>query len=205
MKEEFFRQFIKTTIREFVEERELNENKTNIITDVFSSFTDLSKYGNLQDYLDYLDTIFPNSKVKEIVYHGGTLNPNDRGKDSFTGELGGKYGIYFTGSKMRAKSYLRTGGNDYKSRGNIYFALLNIERPLDSKIWSKWKYGADTITDEGLKQMIDNNSDGIIVTDLLSKYTNIQYTTQYVVLDMSQVHIIGSNKDLEGFKTYMNK
>ena len=82
---------------------------------------------------------------------------------------------------------------------------MNIERPLDSKIWSKWKYGADTITDKGFKQMIDNNSDGIIVTDLLSKYTNIQYTTQYVVLDMNQVHIIGSNKDLEGFKTYMNK
>lgn len=205
MEEKKLKQFIKTTIREFVEKREINENKTNVITDIFNSFNDLSKYGNVQDYSNYLNSIFPNSKIKEIVYHGGTLNPNDRGKDSFTGELGGKYGIYFTGSKMRAKSYLRGGGNDYKSRGNIYFALLNIERPLDSKIWSKWKFGADTVTDEGFKQMKDNNSDGIIVTDLLSKYTNIQYTTQYVVLDMNQVHIIGSNQDIEGFKQYMGK
>ena len=195
---------IKTTMQEFSEEKMLNENKADIIADIFGIFTDLSKYGNEEDYSKYLDTIFPNSKIKEIVYHGGTLNPDDRGKDSFTGELGGKYGIYFTGSKMRAKSYLRASGNDYKSRGNIYFALLNIERPLDSKIWSKWKFGADTITDEGLKQMRDANSDGIIVTDLLSKYTNIRYTTQYVVLDMNQVHIIGSDKDVDGFKKYMN-
>lgn len=196
---------IKTTMQEFSEEKMLNENKADIIADIFGIFTDLSKYGNEEDYSKYLDTIFPNSKIKEIVYHGGTLNPDDRGKDSFTGELGGKYGIYFTGSKMRAKSYLRAGGNDYKSRGNIYFALLNIERPLDSKIWSKWKFRADTITDEGLKQMRDANSDGIIVTDLLSKYTNIRYTTQYVVLDMNQVHIIGSDKDVDGFKKYMNR
>lgn len=192
-------------MQEFSEEKMLNENKADIIADIFGIFTDLSKYGNEEDYSKYLDTIFPNSKIKEIVYHGGTLNPDDRGKDSFTGELGGKYGIYFTGSKMRAKSYLRAGGNDYKSRGNIYFALLNIERPLDSKIWSKWKFGADTITDEGLKQMRDANSDGIIVTDLLSKYTKIRYTTQYVVLDMNQVHIIGSDKDVDGFKKYMNR
>jgi hypothetical protein len=197
------KQFIKTTIREFVEEQEINENKTNVITDVFNNFNILSKYGNIQDYIEYLNTIFPNSKVKEIVYHGGTLNPDDRGKDSFTGEFGGKHGIYFTGSKGRAKRYLKGGNNDYKSRSQIYFALLNIERPLDKKIWTKWKFGADSITDKGLEQMKENNSDGIIVTDFLSKFT--QYNTQYVVLDMNQVYILGSNKDIEGFKKYMNK
>jgi hypothetical protein len=197
------KQFIKTTIREFVEEQQINENKTNVITDVFYNFNILSKYGNIQDYIEYLNTIFPNSKVKEIVYHGGTLNPNDRGKDSFTGEFDGKHGIYFTGSKSRAKSYIKSGNNDYRSKSQIYFALLNIKRPLDKKIWTKWKFGADTITDKGLEQMKENNSDGIIVTDFLSKFT--QYNTQYVVLDMNQVYILGSNKDIEGFKKYMNK
>lgn len=199
------KKFIKTTIREFLNEQELNENKTNIVTDIFNNFNELSKYGNIENYLEYLSNIFHNSKVNEIVYHGGTLNPTDRGKDSFTGELGGKHGIYFTGSKSRAKSYIKSGDSSYKSGSKIYFALLNIERPLDKKIWSKWKFGADTITDDGFKQMKENNSDGIIVTDLLSKYTNIQYNTQYVVLEMNQVHIIGSDKDIDGFRKYMNK
>ena len=196
---------IRTTMRDFSEAQMLSEKKTDIISDIFSTFTDLPKYGNEEDYSKYLDDVFPNSKIKEIVYHGGTLNPDDRGKDPFTGEFGGKHGIYFTGSKSRAKSYLRGGSSDYKSKGKIHFALLNIENPLDNKIWSKWKFGADTITDEGLKQMKDYNSDGILVTDILSKYTSIQYATQYVVLDMDQVHIIGSDKDVEGFKKYMNK
>ena len=199
------KQFIKTTIREFILEQELNENKVNIVSDIFNNFNDLSKYGTIENYLEYLSNIFPNSKVNEIVYHGGTLNPTDRGKDSFTGEFGGKHGIYFTGSKSRAKSYIKGGDNSYKSKSKIYFALLNIERPLDKKIWSKWKFGADTITDNGLKQMKEHNSDGIIVTDLLSKYTNIQYNTQYVVLEMKQVHILGSDKDIDEFKKYMNK
>jgi hypothetical protein len=199
------RKFIKTTIREFILEQELNENKVNIVLDIFNNFNNLSKYGTVENYLEYLSDIFPNSKVNEIVYHGGTLNPTDRGKDSFTGELGGKHGIYFTGSKSRAKSYIKSGDNSYKSNSKIYFALLNIERPLDKKIWSKWKFGADTITDDGLKQMKEHNSDGIIDTDLLSKYTKIKYNTQYVVLEMKQVHILGSDKDIDGFKKYMNK
>ena len=120
------KQFIKTTIREFIEEQQINENKGNVITDIFDSFNVLSKYGNIQDYMEYLNTIFPNSKVKEIVYHGGTLNPDDRGKDSFTGEFGGKHGIYFTGSKSRAKSYLKSGNNDYRSKSQIYFLYFSL-------------------------------------------------------------------------------
>ena len=52
--------------------------------------------------------------------------------------------------------------------------------------------------------MRQNNSDGIIVTDFLSKYFNIQYDTQYVVLDMNQVHVLGSPTDIESFKKYMS-
>ena len=182
----------------------LLENEITAVTSIFNTYNMLSKYGSLNSYIEYLKSIFPNSKVSEIVYHGGTLDPIDRGKDSFTGEYGGKHGIYFTGSERRAKSYLRVGGDEYKSKGKVYFALLNIQRPLDKKIWSKWKFGADTITDEGLKQMRETNSDGIIVTDLFSKYTNIKYNTQYVVLDMNQVHILGSPADIDGFKKYMS-
>jgi hypothetical protein len=52
--------------------------------------------------------------------------------------------------------------------------------------------------------MRETNSDGIIVTDLFSKYTNIKYNTQYVVLDINQVHILGSPADIDGFKKYMS-
>lgn len=182
----------------------LLEIETSVAAGIYNRYEMLSKYGSLNNYVEYLKSIFPNSKVKEIVYHGGTLDPSDRGKDSFTGEFGGKHGIYFTGSERRAKKYLGAGDKNYKSRSQVYFALLNIQRPLDKKIWSRWKFNADTITDEGLYQMRQNNSDGIIVTDFLSKYFNIQYDTQYVVLAMNQVHVLGSPTDIENFKKYMS-
>jgi hypothetical protein len=191
-----------TTYHEINESQKYNQDS---IEQIFKNTPQLSDIGTIEQYTKYLETIFPNSKLKGIVYHGGTLNSKDRGKDSFTGEYGGKYGIYFTGSPGRAKNYIKGGNDDYKSRSKVYFALLNIERPLDKKVWSKWKYNADTITDEGFKQMKDNNADGIIVTDLLSKINVTQYGTQYVVLDMDQVHILGSEQDINMFKKYVNK
>jgi hypothetical protein len=189
-----------TTYHEINESQKYNQDS---IEQIFKNTPQLSNIGTIEQYTKYLETIFPNSKLKGIVYHGGTLNSKDRGKDSFTGEYGGKHGMYFTGSPGRAKNYIKGGNDDYKSRSKVYFALLNIERPLDKKIWSKWKYNADTITDEGFKQMKDNNADGIIVTDLLSKINITQYGTQYVVLDMDQVHILGSKQDIEGFQKYV--
>jgi len=191
-----------TTYYEINESQKYNQDS---IEQIFKNTPQLSNIGTIEQYTKYLETIFPNSKLKGIVYHGGTLNSKDRGKDSFTGEYGGKHGMYFTGSPGRAKNYIKGGNDDYKSRSKVYFALLNIERPLDKKVWSKWKYNADTITDEGFKQMKDNNADGIIVTDLLSKINITQYGTQYVVLDMDQVHILGSEQDINMFKKYVNK
>ena len=46
------RGFIKTAIREFILEQELNENKVNIVSDIFNNFNDLSKYGTIENYLD---------------------------------------------------------------------------------------------------------------------------------------------------------
>jgi hypothetical protein len=195
-------------IKEEITHHEINESQKynqDSIEQIFKNTPQLSNIGTIEQYTKYLETIFPNSKLKGIVYHGGTLNSKDRGKDSFTGEYGGKHGMYFTGSPGRAKNYIKGGNDDYKSRSKVYFALLNIERPLDKKVWSKWKYNADTITDEGFKQMKDNNADGIIVTDLLSKINITQYGTQYVVLGMDQVHILGSEQDINMFKKYLNK
>lgn len=194
----------KTKLNQVTEDLNKSNNQDSI-KQLFKNIPELSAIGTVEQYTKYLETIFPNSKLEEIVYHGGTLDPKDRGKDSFTGEIGGKHGLYFTGSSGRAKSYIKAGSKDYMSKSKIYSALLNIQNPLDKKIWSKWKFGADTITDEGLKQMKETNSDGIIVTDVFSKYTNIQYNTQYVVLSMDQVHILGSSEDIEGFKKYVSK
>ena len=49
-----------------VETKQIKEG----VAEVFEANPDLVLIGTAQDYSDYLDTIFPESKVKDIVYHG---------------------------------------------------------------------------------------------------------------------------------------
>lgn len=115
-----------------------------------------------------------------VVYHGGTLNPEDRGKDTYTG----KYGLYFTSSSSRAQSYIKAKKDkQYEARSSVFPVYLNIRNPLPKKIWSKFKYGVDKITDKELAEIKNNSSDGLIDKGFMG----IKYTSQYVVLEPTQV------------------
>lgn len=174
----------------------------DIVNYIFLNNPELSKIGTIDDYVKYLDTIFPNSLVSDIVYHGGTLNPSDRGKDSYTGIFGGKHGVYFTGSKLRAKSYIKSGNKDYRDRSQVFYAKINIQNPIPQKIWGKWKFGLDVISDKEYEIVKQNHYDGGIEKDRLS-CINIHYCSQYVVFNKQQIHILGSNEDINMFKNYL--
>lgn len=194
-----------------VEKVKLEENKIEKpqikegVDFVFEQYPEIEKIGSKEQYSKYLESIFPESKVKNIVYHGGTLTESDRGKDSFTGELGGKHGLYFTGSKSRAKTYIKADRTkkDYIERSSLHAVMLNIQNPLDKKIWNKWKFGLDRIGDQELKIIKEHNTDGLIEKDFLSRFT--QYNTQYVALAMDQTHVLGSSQDIEKFKEFISK
>jgi hypothetical protein len=64
--------------RSVYEENQVEENTNNIkegVIDVFNDNPELSSIGTPEQYSEYLDTIFPKSKVKDIVYHA-TNNEN---------------------------------------------------------------------------------------------------------------------------------
>ena len=181
-------------------EEKLSESQKKI-QEVFLASRELREIGNEKDYQKYIESIFPESKIKDVVYHGGTMNPEDRGMDSFTGEFGGKHGLYFTGSESRAKSYTKAATKEYENKSKIFPVRLNITKPLDSKIWSKWKYGLDRITDKEYEIIKEHGADGLIEKDFLSHFT--QYLTQYAVLEPAQIHVLGSEADIEKFKEFV--
>jgi len=65
------------------------------VQELFDSSPELASVGTPEQYSQYLDSIFPDSKVKDIVYHGT--------KQKFE-KFGTKYG-FFTSSKATAESY----------------------------------------------------------------------------------------------------
>lgn len=79
------------------------------VSELFESNPELAAIGTPEQYSQYLDTIFPDSKIKDIVYHG-----SDRTFDKFsmktlgdyTGSPSAKEGFFFTNNKRNALEYL---------------------------------------------------------------------------------------------------
>lgn len=84
-------------------QEEVNED----IDYIFKEYPELNKIGTKEEYSNYLDTIFPNSKVKDIVYHGShkkfeTFSKEEPSKTQYTSLLPG---FYFTNKKYVANAY----------------------------------------------------------------------------------------------------
>ena len=114
------------------------------VSGVFKDNPELSKLGTEQQYSAYLNTVFPNSKVKSIVYHGSDSEIN-----SFESNKAGskkENGIFFTDSKNASSTY---GKNVYSVLVNINSSFTGYEKIFNSI--------ADTeyYKTEGLKDLQD--------------------------------------------------
>ena len=80
------------------------------VSELFKENTELSEIGTEQQYSEYLDSVFPNSKVKDIVYHGTIFD-----FPSFSKKKLGKYtqapsasqGFFFTNNRLVSDSYIK--------------------------------------------------------------------------------------------------
>jgi len=70
------------------------------VQDIFESNPELANIGTQQQYSQYLDTIFPDSKVKDIVYHGTNSKFDKFNKSNLPDS-----GIYFDKNKTTAYGY----------------------------------------------------------------------------------------------------
>jgi hypothetical protein len=88
------------------------------VTELFESTPELANIGTPQQYSQYLDSIFPESKVKDIVYHGTHTRFNKFDK-SLSGSktkasINGK-GFFFSNSLGIAQGYRQS-----LEQSNIY-------------------------------------------------------------------------------------
>ncbi len=169
--------------------------KDEDINFVFEQNPDLARIGTKEQYEKYLKTIFPESKVKDIVYH--------RGPEKIE---------RFYRSKIKTRNGKRfyfSPFNTYRYGQQVTQALLNIKNlaiPYDDNFLddvnkkhpeytegkSKWfhlpshiyvdadKYGYDGVAD------FDGSSND-----------------EYSVYSPNQIHILGSKKDIKGFKKHV--
>lgn len=155
---------------------------------VFEENPELAKIGTIEQYLEYLNIIFPDSKIKNIVYH---VSPNKIEKFRDT-----MFGTYFSYSPVQG-----TYGNVVNS------ALLNIKSPLtmpksedsveEKVIYDKEyrSYNNPSFSPEGYPIY---KYDASIESSTVTKEG-----IQIKVRNPEQIHILGSKEDIEKFKEFL--
>jgi hypothetical protein len=197
------------------------------VTEVFESNPELASIGTQEEYSQYLNTIFPDSKVKDIVYRG----ENEK---------------QYKGEKEYHYSPIKDATIGY---GNSHAALLNTINPFEAKIQrdtqnkipnefdSVLNYNPKTI-DLSMVKMSDrfdffekkyprkeeetdreyNNRrrafavNGVFNEEYLkgNEHGIVHSTIGNVLPEIKvskpeQIHILGSKQDIEGFKEFVSK
>ena len=166
----------------------------NGVEELFDSNPELANIGTPEQYSQYLDTIFPDSKVKDIVYHLGVEDIEifkNRSEREY--ELFGKKGkiilngIYFGG--VNNKDTINPRFDESKKRYAVVLNIINYEL-------KKKKYTAG-ISDEKIETYKKQGLDGVISNE------EDKDTKEYVVFEPEQIHILGSKQDIEGFENFI--
>lgn len=158
---------------------------------VFEQNPELEQIGTKEQYSNYLDTIFPESKVNNIVYHGTTNNEFINFKETnikFLEKLGIKInkGTFFSDKLDHAK-YFSSPETSWKSKeGRVISVLINLKKPLDPLFDYSF--------------FPSSKNDGILSENINDVGFKI---TQYAVFHPSQIHILGSQLDFEGFNKFI--
>jgi hypothetical protein len=193
--------FIKILLREGL----LSETNVDDITELFESIPELGDIGTEEQYSQYLNSIFPNSKIKDIVYHGS------RSKDIEGGQLRpSREGMYGEGVYVQTKrEFTGTFGS------NTLSLIIDTKSPfpwhkengqnndLFSGILEKWRntkkfYFAEAAKEEFQDEIKKLGFDSI-------KTNEAGNNTYYILFEPKQTHILGSKPDIEGFKRFVGK
>ncbi|MGL6064734.1 MAG: hypothetical protein ACRC0V_11640, partial [Fusobacteriaceae bacterium] len=114
----FDKELAKDILKEDIVKKEMTQPRTGV-KELFEANSELASIGTQEEYSQYLDTIFPNTKVKDIVYHG---SPNF-GFDSFSKEKLGEY----TGSASAKLGFFFSNNVE----NSLYGYSVNIDKDVE--------------------------------------------------------------------------
>ena len=199
-------------------ENVINKNyfKSWIISNRIKSggITEIQKQEAEGVYSKYLETIFPDSKVKDIVYHGTSSKFEEEKFDksklgTSTSNITNKLGFYFVPERLVANIFIK--GRKFKwkdgkievnnpTNAKVYSTILNISNPetIEGDIFQK-------AAEENTLPPLRLDGDSLIITPQTKNILPEFSVTNYVVFEPEQIHILGSKKDIEDFKEFVFK
>ena len=171
------------------------------IHDVYEEHPELYKIGNLKEYAEYVKSIFPDSKIKDVLYHGSAFTDFNK---EYKSSIVNSGGIYFSPNPREAAMFpIVRETRDKKEPKNRYLhtVVLNVLNPLS--LDEARKYGANSmdITAKGEERILAAGYDAVdqLQRDIPFEEAESNY---FIVFKPEQIHILGSNKDAEDFQKW---
>ena len=199
------------------------------VSEVFESNPELTNIGTLEQYSQYLDTIFPDSRVKDIVYHHSSQKLENFDKSFLGKETSApdtQLGFFFAEDKNdipkmvveKNKQLEELGENkrlDFSVQNNVLLNIKNprfyygfIEEAVSSILGREAIITSATARQdykEARAKLENDNKDALIygLTAEPDGEGGIYVNKGYVVFEPEQIHILGSKQDIEGFKEFI--
>lgn len=207
---------------------------TDALRDILKENPELAAIGTPEQYAEYLSSIFPESVLKNIFYRGTTnpdmLEAEDLDPKKGTGAKNLGIGIYWTPDKRKADSYATSKGRTLAAILNVRnFYITSLESnwsrgfltPNNLTV-SELTNGADTLIsfkgldrdtqvaqETGTSLVYIGRYEGPVDEQGLPDYQEFSRSKPYIgelaVESNEQVHILGSKKDIQGFKDFVSK
>jgi hypothetical protein len=161
------------------------------VPELFESNPELAAIGTPEQYSAYLNSIFPDSKVKDIVYHGSLDEITKFNENQHFG----------TPDQANLRVLRKADDEDRYDDIRIYPALINVSNSKEVNDagfdWSKEiqkakKEGFDSLT-------YFNEGENYAGSEGDYKYSD----NSYLVFSPKNSHILGNKQDIEGFKKFV--
>ena len=165
------------------------------VSEVFKMAPELANIGTPEQYSQYLNTIFPNSLIKDIVFHGtgyGEKITSLRNRSYFsTLDTASEYAAWDESNRIEYAFSQGLPESEIKAKAQLVPALINLVNPkrLDGVNYK------DTEKDYP-------GHDGIYSENTVDPLTGNEL--QIVVFDSKNTHVLGSKQDMQKFKDFVN-
>jgi len=205
------------------EKKEAREELKEGINFVFENNPELAKIGSKEEYSKYLKSIFPESKLKDILYHGSSKNDIS---NFIPGKL--EIGVHF--GTLDAAKHRGKKSESYK----IYTALVNISKMKE--LPDLYVFNQHNVFNYLLREGIVNEKEREYMNNLYNKNPvnnyrdnggdamfeylqnrmdadSLKYINEledkgsisYIIFNPNNIHILGSNADMISFKQFVAK
>lgn len=189
-------------------QQELNQTVSNLPKD-----QPINNNQVKQIYAEYLTTIFPESKVRNVTYHGTSSTFEDEDFDksklwSSTDNITNKLWFYFVPDKrvsdifIKWKIYKRENGKIkviLPENAKTLCVLLNIKNPeyIEGDIFQKY-------AEANKMPPLKLDGDSIVITPQTDNILPEFSCDNYVIFNSDQIHVLGSRKDIQQLKEWLN-